>query len=94
MSVTSQSILPSPNSPRNDAHSQESAEAAEYQSNDSSGGEAAWQWRRALVLALEIHEIDGVASRITLGGSATVAAGLEMIFGDDQRTLQLERSFD
>ena len=75
------------NLPREIAHSQESTKAAEHQSNDSSGGEATWQWRRALVLALEIHEVDGVTRRVALGRSATVAAGLVVIFRDRQCTL-------
>lgn len=77
------------NLPRDDAHSQESAEAAEHESNNSSGGEATWQWCGTLVLALEIHEVDGVACRVALGRSATVTAGLVVIFRDRQCTLQL-----
>jgi hypothetical protein len=94
VSITSQSVLPLQSLPRDDAHSQESAETAEHQSNDSSGGEAAWEWCRALVLALEIHEVDGITCRVALCGCSTVAAGLVVIVGDLQRTLQLKRSFN
>ena len=81
--------MPIPNLPRDDAHSQESTEAAEDQSNDSSSGEATWQWCRALVLTLEVQEVDGVTRCIALGWSATVAACLIVIVGDLQGTLQL-----
>jgi len=87
VSIPSQSVLPLQDLPRDDAHSQEGAETAEHQSNDSSGGEAAWEWCRALVLALEVHKVDGVARRVALGGCSTVAAGLVVIVGDLQRTL-------
>lgn len=77
------------NLPRDKAHSQESTKAAEHQSNDSSSGEATWQWCRALVIALEVQEVDGVTGRVALGGCATVTAGLVVIVRDYQCTLQL-----
>lgn len=85
--VTGQCILSVQDSPRDDAHSQESAEAAEHQSNNASGGEATWQRCWAFVLALEVHEVDGVARRVALSGCATVTAGLVVVVGDPQRTL-------
>lgn len=75
------------NLPRDDTHSKESAEAAEHQSDDSSGGKATRQWCWALVLAFEIEEVDGVARRITLGGCATVATSLVVVIRDLQCAL-------
>lgn len=42
------------NLPRNDTHTQESTEAAEHQSDDSSGREATRQWSRAFVFTLQV----------------------------------------
>jgi hypothetical protein len=77
------------NLPRDETHAQESAEAAEDQSHNSSGRKATRQWCGAFVFASKVQQVKSVACCITLDRCATVVTGFVVIVGDLQGFLQL-----
>lgn len=80
--------------PRNDGHSQASADAAEHKRNDASCREACGQRSDALVLSRKIQHIDRVTGRISGDGIAAGFAGCEMVFGDRECLLHLQWRFN
>jgi hypothetical protein len=80
--------------PSNSSHTEDSAEAAEHKRNDALCREASGQRRDALVLALEVEDVDRVTGGIASGRDAACLADVEVVLRDREVLLHFERRLD